>query len=194
MQHLIGDLFNSDTYRWPITGHHAGFIPDAICITTNGFVKKNGEAVMGRGCAKRVAELRPELPQLLGNDIRTYGNRVHTHGFTSGPLSGLTLVMFPVKCERFKSRPATKLENFVVGRMVKRFKPGDMIPGWACKADLLIIERSADQLVNLADERNWSKVVLPRPGCGCGELSWQNEVKPLLEGILDDRFYSITFK
>ena len=38
----------------------------------------------------------------------------------------------------------------------------------------------------------WSKVLIPRPGCGYGELNWQ-DIKPLLESILDDRFISVTF-
>ena len=30
---------------------------DAFCITTNGFIKKDGTCVMGRGCAKQAADL-----------------------------------------------------------------------------------------------------------------------------------------
>jgi len=39
---------------------------DARVITTNGFVKNNGEAVMGRGCAREAARKYPRLPLFWG--------------------------------------------------------------------------------------------------------------------------------
>lgn len=45
-----------------------------ICITTNGFLKQNGEAVMGRGIAFQAAHYFPEMPELLGEHIRKHGN------------------------------------------------------------------------------------------------------------------------
>jgi hypothetical protein len=36
-------------------------------------------------------------------------------------------------------------------------------------------------------------VVLPRPGCGAGELDWTRFVRPALTALLDDRFVAITF-
>jgi len=58
---------------------------------------------------------------------------------------------------------------------------------WEQKADPLLIVRSAQELVALADEKGWTNIVLPRPGCGNGGLTW-NEVRPLLEPFLFDRF------
>jgi len=64
---------------------------------------------------------------------------------------------------------------------------------WWEKADLELIERSTIELVNLTNHYKWETVVIPRPGCGNGGLKW-NEVKPILERYLDDRFLVITRK
>lgn len=47
-----------------------------VCITTNGVIKQNGEAVMGAGVAEEAALRFPELPKLLGQYLAKYGNRV----------------------------------------------------------------------------------------------------------------------
>lgn len=63
---------------------------------------------------------------------------------------------------------------------------------WHERADPELIRRSAGQLVALADKFGYERVVIPRPGCGNGSLSW-GEVRPLLEDVLDDRFTIVTF-
>jgi len=55
-----------------------------------------------------------------------------------------------------------------------------------------LIRQSARQLVEMADKFGWGSVVLPRPGCGNGGLDW-DDVRPILEAILDDRFTVVTF-
>ena len=60
-----------------------------LAITTNGFIKKDGRAVMGRGIAKQANEKYPGLDKLLGTKIRELGNRVN--------LLTASLVSFPVK-------------------------------------------------------------------------------------------------
>jgi hypothetical protein len=62
MKEGVGNLWNY---------YDRGF---SIVITTNGFVKKNGCGVMGRGCAKEAADLYPNLPLLLGTHIKKDGN------------------------------------------------------------------------------------------------------------------------
>jgi len=156
---------------------------DAICITTNGFVKKNGENVMGKGCAKAASLIFPELPKILGDKILMYGNNVHELIKNNNT----TILSFPVK-PQYKIMESP---NDVVRHMRNKFKIGDSVPGWACVADIEIISNSAHQLLNLTNERGWGKVVLPRPGCGAGELEWES-VKVVLDDILDDRFVLMT--
>lgn len=59
------------------------------------------------------------------------------------------------------------------------------------KADLKLIGKSARDLDGMMDLLGLEKVVLPRPGCGLGNLTWE-EVKPVLENWLDDRVLVIS--
>jgi len=45
-----------------------------ICITTNSFIKRTGELVMGKGTALRAKMLYPDLPLILGYKIKRKGN------------------------------------------------------------------------------------------------------------------------
>jgi len=47
---------------------------EAIAIPTNGTVKNNGDAVMGKGLALEAAKRCRELPQKLGVKLRVSGN------------------------------------------------------------------------------------------------------------------------
>lgn len=124
-----------------------------IVIPTNGFVKKNGEAVMGRGLALQTKERFPEFPRVLGERLKVYGNMVFV-------FADYKLITFPVK------------------RV------------WLEKASLNLIEESCNALsaifrYNLCSLR--TPVYLPKVGCGNGGLNWE-DVKPILEKALDDRF------
>ncbi len=155
-----------------------GFV-DAICFTTNGYVTKYGRAVMGRGTAQWVRDNVPESDAALGMLLRTRGNR--TQAVTEW--SGTVLVSFPVKPVDGK---VGKVED-VVPHLQTHYGVGKVAPGFALKADLGLIARSAEQLRELTDLRGWQRVLLPRPGCANGGLSWE-EVRPILVAHLDDRF------
>ena len=147
-----------------VVGNLWDFPADVRVITTNGTVKKNGECVMGRGCALEAKRFQPEIPKLLGHHIQE--TKSNTPFLFPAILKGARLVSFPVK------------------------------HNWYEKADIDLIEVSARILTawaNMPDKVGvWNTVVLPRPGCGNGGLRWE-DVKPVLEPILDDRFHVITF-
>jgi hypothetical protein len=70
---------------------------------------------------------------------------------------------------------------------------------WWEKADIVLIERSAKQLMDFINNchkevefAHIKKIVLVRPGCGNGKLKWE-DVKPVLEKILDDRIEIIDY-
>lgn len=143
---------------------------DAICITTNGFVKVDGTAVMGAGIAKQAKELLPGVEKMLGDRIRQSGNHVHVFWELVGHYDGEAgeewtqdLVSFPVKHH------------------------------WREVADLELIIRSCHELMEWAEETSyWKRILLPRPGCGNGRLNW-NYVKEAIKGILDERVVIVDY-
>lgn len=132
------------------------------CITTNGTVKANGEAVMGRGCAAEAKARIPGLARSLGNYLKEHGNRVMAHATrgAGGIFYHPQLVFFPVKHQ------------------------------WFEHADLALIRRSAEQLSDMVTGTDYV-AVLPRPGCGNGHLRWE-DVKPVIAPILPDNIWVIS--
>lgn len=177
MRNIKGDLFNTKA--------------EALVITTNGFIKNNGSCVMGRGCAKRIQDFYPSISRDLGTLIRTNGNIVQVlpHPLIDPSSRKVIVISFPVK-------PSTRVCNDdksnIVKHMQHAFKPGDSVPGWACVAELNLIEQSALQLETLVSNNGWNPIILPRPGCGAGELKY-SDVEPILQSILDNRFHCITY-
>ena len=165
--------------------------PDAIAITTNGYVKRFGDAVMGRGCAQRATELYPGIDSMLGKFIILNGNvpgvlvyEVYARG---GALQSPAVVSFPVKPRSVKFDGSN-----VVKHMEFKFRLGQYVPGWAAVADMSLILQSAEALVKITDQHGWDRVNIPRAGCGAGELQW-SIVGPMLQEVFDDRFVAMTF-
>lgn len=128
---------------------------EAVCITTNGIVKRDGKAVMGAGIAKQANDLY-FLDEELANHLLSSGNVPHI--FAKKGRNNCHLISFPTKYN------------------------------WRDNSDLNLIARSAQLLVELVTRRNITACYLTPPGCGCGKLDWETQVKPVLEPILDDRF------
>lgn len=150
---------------------------DARCITTNGFVKVNGALVMGAGVAGQAQARYPNFPKVAGNAVKTHGNIVMA--FRNDELRknaweeynrSMTHGKVPSQLEWFITFPVKHV--------------------WYDDADLALIKRSAEQLMTLIDEPAFrpifKKILLPRPGCGNGRLTWE-QVEPVISPILDDR-------
>lgn len=151
MKEIVGDIFSHTIWN----------IADAICITTNGFVKKDGSAVMGAGVAKAAKEKFPDITFDLASYIKENGNKVQIIKWLAYKGKEIAIVAYPTK------------HNF-----------------WE-KSDINLIVKSAWQLKDLTDCYQWNKVIVPRPGCSNGKLSWISDVKPVITNIFDDRFYLI---
>jgi hypothetical protein len=88
MKEIVGNLW--DYYADPA---------NMICITTNGVVKANGEAVCGRGCAREATQRIPGFARLLGNYIQEHGN---VPGFMQVHEAEDYVFIYPVKHKWFE--------------------------------------------------------------------------------------------
>jgi hypothetical protein len=66
MNEIVADMFSEKVVN----------LADAICLTTNGFVKKNGCCVMGAGNAKQAKDKFKGIDKVLGTLIKENGNIV----------------------------------------------------------------------------------------------------------------------
>src|SRR6476646_4796427 len=119
----------------------------AKCITTNGFIKKNGALVMGAGVAGQAQERYPHFPKIAGQFVERAGN--HVGYFGNWYLKGFSIT-------NLKSEQPFYLVTYPVKH------------NWYEKADLDLIKRSAEELMRVIDQFGWKKVLLPMPGCGNG--------------------------
>lgn len=148
-----------------------------IVVTTNGMVKKNGNAVMGRGIAKYAEDnliliKHSGIPKeyqhctcskILGKLLSAYGNHAYYLGTWQDMVTNtfFNIITMPTKND------------------------------WRNPSDIQLIEQSCKEIVNIADKRPYLKdIFLPAPGCSCGKLSWE-DVYQKISPILDDRFICV---
>lgn len=79
-----------------VNGNLWTYPADYRIITTNGYLKRDGTAVMGRGCAYEAVQRYPGIRQELGSMLRQHGN--HVFKFKAYPL-----LTFPVKHAWYES-------------------------------------------------------------------------------------------
>ena len=128
MKEIKGDIFD-----------YIG-IADAICVTTNGIVKKDGSLVMGAGIAKAMADKYPDLPKVLGKKVNTTGKNIVFKGIEAKDNQGTYILSFPTKND------------------------------YRSKSNKELIRRSAIRLKYLADIHKLNNIIIPCPGIGCGGL------------------------
>jgi hypothetical protein len=75
-----------------------------IVIPTNGFVRNDGECVMGRGLAFDAKIRFPDLPKELGDRIKEYGNVVFTFW-------DYHIITFPVKHNWWETADLSLIEK-----------------------------------------------------------------------------------
>ena len=143
MKEIKGDIFD-----------YIG-IADAICVTTNGIVKKNGELVMGAGIAKAMANKYPDLAKVLGKKVNTTGKNIVFKGIEAKDNQGTYILSFPTKND------------------------------YRSKSDLELIRRSAIRLKYLADIHKLNNIIIPCPGIGCGGLKKADVVNLLKDILDD---------
>lgn len=143
---------------------------DAICCTTNMVVKANGELVMGAGIAKVFAKKYPTLAKDFGKTVL----QMRAKGYVPNVF--------------LAHEPTLKPTREYSPRIVYFATKDD----WRKPSTLEIIEESLKQLTKLSRLNTWDKVVLPKPGCSNGGLDWKEQVRPLCEKYLDDRFIVIS--
>ena len=129
---------------------------DAICFTSNGIIKKDGRLVMGAGVAKIFRDRFKDLDLIAGKLISTNGNICQIIADRDIVGNICPIISFPTKNH------------------------------WRHMSDILLIKKSATELMSIVQKNSWSKVALSKPGCANGGLNW-NDVSKVLEQIFDDR-------
>lgn len=116
----------------------------AVCFTTNGEIKRNGEAIMGAGVAKFVRDNFQGSSMKLSKLLRDHGNRAFNLGTYHFNGHNFRLMTFPTKVT------------------------------WRSNSSMELIEESAKQLVEMADKFGLERVYIPAPGCSNGGLLWSD--------------------
>jgi hypothetical protein len=139
---------------------------DALCITTNSVVKRDGRAVMGKGCALQAKRMFRDVDVILGRQLTLFGN--HVFLLSQDPV----LFSFPVKYD-WKDKADIELILRSCDELMEA-------------VDSLDRARATEGLSPL------QRVLLPRPGCGAGALVW-TDVHDRIAPRLDNRFIIVSY-
>ena len=135
-------------------------VGNAVVVTTNGILRQDGSAVMGKGTALQATKRFPGIDQRFGKEIATQGNHCIAlpMGMQVGSAAEWYLVSFPTKDH------------------------------WRQPSKISLLERSANEIVKLADIHQWNEIYMPRPGTANGGLEWIEVVMSGALDVLDERF------
>jgi hypothetical protein len=169
-----------------LTGNMFDIQPaDAICFTSNGRCRKDGSAIMA-GIALAFARMWPWLPDVLGQHLRT-GERYDSVLYAEPPC---------LSCRngnrgnhvhylgQVNLRHGEQYDDTAIFSFPTKDSPWEM-------SLMDLIARNTRELVGLVTMMRFQHVLLPRPGCSLGRLLW-DDVKPIIEQLLDDRFTVMT--
>ena len=148
---------NCDIFMFPRPGKK-----DAVCVTTNGILRKDGKAVMGAGIAKYARDHFKGIDITLGSKICKHGNHVYDLGMFTRPdgKAHVTILSFPTKDD------------------------------WKNDSKPELIRQSCKEAANLADGY-LDCIYLPCPGCANGHLDYWKDVRPILLEELNEQFVII---
>lgn len=146
---------------------------DAICVTTNGTIKSNGELVMGAGVAKEFYDRynSQQIAFVLAQKIYKGPKMPNLHVVDSKN-------NICYKCVDAKDNFGTYVISFPTKNHFQD------------KGNIDLIKQSAKRIIWIANNYKLNKIIIPSPGTGCGKLS-KEEVYDELDKILDKRFYII---
>lgn len=113
---------------------------DLFLITTNSYVRKDGELVMGRGIALEAKRRYPTLPKIAGDWIVANGFKDGYYGIMVDVLLDSPMGLFQVKHH------------------------------YADQASLKLIETSCEMLAVWINEKQLARVNMNYPGIGAGRL------------------------
>lgn len=161
-------------------------IYDVACVTTNSSISPKGNAVMGRGLAKAVAEAamkkQVNIKRILGAKLQE-----GTYIREGAPSKKMTtkFKIYQTRVRALTTLTFGKQETIIAALPVKQ--------GWWEHARMSIIETSLKQLVKIADDQGYNKVLLNFPGIGAGKLGGRVlDIKKILCRVLDSRFTVVT--
>lgn len=157
MIHRVGNMFQV----WETT--------DLFVISTNSYINRVGDLVMGRGIAYDVATRWPQLPSYYGQLLLTRRLHLRSYGFLPPDPS----LYFKSSGMDFNRHPQSKIALFQVKTHFN------------FTAQLDLIQQSVEGLRQWLQYRPPYRVDMNFPGIGNGSLT-KSEILPLLVGLPDN--------